>query len=267
MSDLQAVSNSGLVNQYIEDDFSLLSLHDDSNEVEVSQTPDALGTISAGFMSDKGIPQVSRDGTIHLHDPEGICPYLASVLKANPKRLVVTPAFDDFSKCIQQTFRRYSKSRLEVYGNKNEITEIVVKGKDAEHVTHKAGTPEYKSLKESCKVNTSFYFFLADWNDDGTSRIILNDGAGFYRLRTTSTQGAQNIVSQLQNIKRYTQGRVAGVPLDLFHTMKEKADPTGAKRNVPIWQLVRHPHDKVHQVCTSTLSLCLLAARGRNQVL
>jgi len=91
-----------------------------------TETPrvDALATISAGtkkkaVKNGKEIwyPVVSRDGTIHLHDPEGRAPKLAEMLRKDPKLLTITFAFDNPQQFIMQRFVRYSASRLEVYGD------------------------------------------------------------------------------------------------------------------------------------------------------
>lgn len=235
------------------DTFEVLDVYSETGTRETTSRPDALATISAGYKSDKGLPTVSRDGTIHIHDHEGRAKGLADILAKNKnKKLTITPAFDDPKAFIQTRFARYSASRLEAYGDQHGITEIVDTGKKRavngkqepiyEHRTHAAGTPEYQALKSTCKVSCSLYFYLAAWNDDGTPKILFPDGFGMYRLRFTSRNSLDNLLGNLKTVAYYNGGRVAGVPFELQIVAREVADPTGARRKVPVWTMtMKHP--------------------------
>lgn len=239
------------LNQF--ESFEVLDIYSETGTREKSSRPDALATISAGFKNDKGIPTVSRDGTIHVHDPEGRAKGLVDILKRNGgKRLTITPAFDDPKAFIQTRFARYSASRLECYGDQFGITEIydtgkkkVVAGKQEAVYDRRvfgAGTTEYKDLKATCKVSCSLYFYLAAWNEDGTPKILFPDGFGMYRLRFTSRNSLDNLLDNLKTVAYYNGGHVAGVPFELQIVAREIADATGSRRKVPVWTMtMKHP--------------------------
>lgn len=220
---------------------------------------DALATVSAGKKVQKDgkwIPQVSRDGSIILHDPEGRAPGLARMLKASPKLLTITFAHDNPQSIIQQRFVRYSASKLELHGDQFGLTEIT----DREHVYHEAGSEAYKELLESCKTSASVYFMLAEWDEDGRPRVIMPDGLGYYRLRFTSRNSLSNLMAQLRMVYDFTGGRLAGVPFDLRLVNREVADPKGGRRTVPVWTItMRRPgemsmsSENFRQVLTSGL--------------
>jgi hypothetical protein len=221
-------------------DFDVLDVYEGGVK-EFTARVDALATISAGRRvqkGDKSYPEVSRDGTIFLHDPEGRAPGLAAILKESPKRLTITFPFDSPQKFVQQRFMRYSASRLEVHGDQNAIAEIVETSRSKyEHRTYPAGTPEYAELVKTCKVSVSVYFLLSEWDSQGNPRILLPDGLGFYRLRFTSRNSLSNLLAQMRLVHEFTQGRLAGVPFDLQLINREVADPSGAKRTVPVWTI------------------------------
>ena len=220
------------------DNFQVLDVYAESGVKTLEHRPDALATISAGRkVPNKNYPEISRDGTIFLHDAEGRAPGLKKILEANKsKKLTITPIADDPKDFLQMRFARYSQTKLEVYGDEKGLTEIVGDKADAQHVFIPNTDPRYEELKATCKVSVSFYFYLAEWIEDFTS-ILMPDGLGAYRLRFTSRNSLNNILASLKTVSNYSQGRVAGVPFDLQLVNREVADPSGMKRNVPVWTL------------------------------
>ena len=108
---------------------------------------------------------------------------------------------------------------------------------------HPVGSDKYAEAVEKCKVQTSFYFVLARWDEQGNPKLVFPDGLGFYRLRFTSLNSAENIRSQLAYIASLplTGGRIAGIPLELSIDYRDVAGPDGSRRNVPVWTLVLRP--------------------------
>ena len=222
---------------------------------------DALATISAGFKKQGGngktFPQVSRDGTIHISDQSGRAPGLAAELKRRGgKSLTIAVVSNNPSEVLQQRFAVYSTTRLLAYGNEQGVTVIHVRdvqGPDGKIVPeavrkhYPAGSDKYNEAVEKCKVQTSFYFVLARWDDQGQPKLIFPDGLGFYRLRFTSLNSAENIRSQLAYIASLpiTQGRIAGIPLELSIDYRDVAGPDGSRRNVPVWTLVLRPPETI----------------------
>ena len=218
---------------------------------------DALATISAGFKKQggngKSFPQVSRDGSIHISDASGRAPGLAAELKRRGgKSLTIAVVSNNPSDVLQQRFAVYSTTRLLAYGNEKGVTVIHVRdvqgpdGKVTPEAVRKhyaAGTDKYAEAVEKCKVQTSFYFVLARWDEQGNPKLVFPDGLGFYRLRFTSLNSAENIRSQLAYIASLplTGGRIAGIPLELSIDYRDVAGPDGSRRNVPVWTLVLRP--------------------------
>lgn len=226
----------------------------------ISEEPlriDALATISAGFKKQggngKSFPQVSRDGTIHISDASGRAPGLAAELKRRGgKSLTIAVVSNNPSDVLQQRFAVYSTTRLLAYGNEKGVTVIHVRdvqGPDGKVVPeairkhYPAGSDKYAEAVEKCKVQTSFYFVLARWDEQGNPKLVFPDGLGFYRLRFTSLNSAENIRSQLAYIASLplTGGRIAGIPLELSIDYRDVAGPDGSRRNVPVWTLVLRP--------------------------
>lgn len=218
---------------------------------------DALATLSAGFKKQggngKSFPQVSRDGTIHISDQSGRAPGLAAELKRRGgKSLTIAVVSNNPSDVLQQRFAVYSTTRLLAYGNERGVTVIHVRdvqGPDGKVVPeavrkhYPAGSDKYAEAVEKCKVQTSFYFVLARWDEQGNPKLVFPDGLGFYRLRFTSLNSAENIRSQLAYIASLplTGGRIAGIPLELSIDYRDVAGPDGSRRNVPVWTLVLRP--------------------------
>lgn len=217
---------------------------------------DALATISAGFKGEKNgrsFPVVSRDGTIQISDPSGRAPGLAAELKRRQgKSLTIAVVSNDPGEVLQQGFAYRSATRLMAHGNHESVTVINVReeqdetGKAVQVVerrSHAAGTPTYRAAVEKCKVESNFYFVLARWDEQGNPKLVFPDGLGFYRLRFTSLNSAENIRSQLAYIASLpiTGGRVAGIPLELAIDYREVSGPDGSRRRVPVWTLVLRP--------------------------
>ena len=206
---------------------------------------DALATISAGRKVKRGngfIPQVSRDGTIYLHDPEGRAPGLAEALAENDnKRLVIAFPSHNWQDFVQQRFARYSATRLEGYGDHEQFTVIGPKG---ERTIYQRGTREYELEVRNSKNAVSVYFFLARWvgeGHDAKPQIYWPDGFGVYRLRFTSRNSMYNLSDAIRKLQGLTNGRIAGIPLELRLVYREVADPTGARRKVPVWTFTLKP--------------------------
>ena len=220
---------------------------------------EALATISAGYKNQQGVPVVSRDGIIHIVDEGQPAPGLREALQARDNMaLTVAVGSDDPFEVLQQSYKRYSRTRLEAWGNHEQITEIrILPGQErakpgavleTERVTvwRKDDPERYAALVATCKAESFFFFYLARWMNDGTPQIYMPDGWGAYRLRFTSLNSAEAIRNQLAFIAARTGGRVAGVPLELFITYRNLAGPDGVRRNVPVWTLVLQPPDMLN---------------------
>uniref|UniRef100_UPI00257CAC85 recombination directionality factor n=1 Tax=Oceanithermus sp. TaxID=2268145 RepID=UPI00257CAC85 len=89
------------------------------------------------------------------------------------------------------------------------------------------------------------YFFLARWGGDdienAAPQIYFPDGFGVYRLRFTSRNSLRNLLATIRELQGLTAGRIAGVPLELRLVYREVADPTGARRKVPVWTFTLKP--------------------------
>lgn len=225
-----------------EEHITLLDVYAENGVAEVSPRIDSLGTISAGDKAQNAkAPTISRDGTIHLHDPEGRASGLAAALSATDrKQLTIAFPFDEWDSVVQMRFAEYSASRLLAYGDQHGITTIAESG-ERQHAP--AGTPEFEALKRRCKVTVNVYFVLAAWqlpNMDGPG-VVFPDGLGFYRLRFTSRNSLQNLLNAWKLIKKLSGGRIAGVPLDLQLVNREVAAPNGTRRSVPVWTFTMKP--------------------------
>ena len=95
----------------------------------------------------------------------------------------------------------------------------------------------YERMRKQCKVMTSIYFYLAEWegNDtDGyTPRIVFDGDVGKYRLRTTSQHTLDNLASAVKDVRDHTGGPLMGVPLSLTVKFPEVVGPDGTKRVIP----------------------------------
>lgn len=204
-----------------------------------AERTDTFACISAGYKNDRGTPVVSRDGTIYIADPENRAPGLAKALaKGGGKRLTIAMPSNNPREFVSESFRLEGKTRLEAFGDESSITVIKANG---DRVVHPAGTPDYKVWREKCKVSTSIYFLLAEYDAADQPQLVYPDGMGLYRLRTTSPNTRDNLMSQLRQISRMTGGWVAGFPLEVSITYRNLAGPLGDKRNCPVFVFALKP--------------------------
>jgi hypothetical protein len=220
--------------------FELLTKYDDAPPPR----PDFLACISAGFKGKDGNPVVSRDGTIHVSDPAGRALGLAEALaETGGKSLTITLPSDHRDDFLFQHYRKEGRSRLEAHGDATGITTIGPKG---ERAFHPAGTPEFERLRAECKVTYEIAFYLARWVRDTGSEfprpeIYWPDGVGAYRIRSTSPKTANNFMACVRELAARTGGPVAGFPLEVRLVYPKVADPTGAKREVPLFSFILKP--------------------------
>lgn len=207
---------------------------------------DALATISAGYRKQgesghAGLPTVSRDGKIYLHDPKGRAPGLKKALEARGfMGLTIAFPFNNPAGFVQQRFAEYSATNLLAHGDEYTITTIDPKT-GARTTYSAADDPEgYEAAKRRCKVTISIYFALAEWADDGP-RVVFPDGVGLYRIRTTSRNTQRNLRAALESVATWTHGQIAGVPFDTSLDYRDVAGPDGARRNIPCWVFVPRP--------------------------
>lgn len=197
---------------------------------------EALATISAGAKNEKGIPIRSTDGRIFLHDPNNRAPGLQAALEETAyRRLTIAFPSNDLSKVVQQRYACYSATQLRAYGDEHVIT--VLEGGRREV---RCGEPDYDRWIKQCKVQASFYVCLADW-DQGEPIIDFPDGFGYYRLRTTSRNSIRSLLSTIHHIRRFTNGRIAGIPFELGIEQRDVATADGKRQRVPVWVMVMRP--------------------------
>jgi hypothetical protein len=221
---------------------------------------DTIATVSLGYKSEKGYPVASREKDerwLHAHDADD-APALLDALKAgNYRHLTISLASDSWGEIVQQHHAAYSASALQVYGDHEALTYITrqptmdprtnEQAKDDKgallweplHVTvKKADDPEmYARMLKICKVQTSIYFYLAEWTqtDDGwLPQVVMDGDVGLYRLRTTGTHTVENLASTVKQIRGITGGFIKGVPLTLSVSFPEVSGPDGKKRKVPV---------------------------------
>lgn len=208
--------------------------------IEMPETPSFTATISAGWKDEKGIPNISRDGKIHLVDPDKRAPFLAECLAATQfKRLTIAFTSNNPADLVQERFVAYSASSLQLHGDETGITYLDGKGGRRYFA---AGTDEFQRAIAKCAVTRSLYFVLAGW--DGQRPVMLfdpRDGLTHHRLRFSSRNSLNNIMRQLAEVAAHTNGEIVGLPFELSITYRDVADPTGKRRTVPIWSLVFKP--------------------------
>lgn len=210
---------------------------------------DVIATVSAGYRNADGNPVVSRDGTIYVSgcgadEAPGL---RAALKKRGNKALTIALCHDNPADSFQQRFAKYSKTRVLSYGGAEDVTVFHVSGEGRNQKTRRetftrAEHPDrFAQLAEDMKVQTSLYFTLAEWDDDGHPYLFWPDGFGFYRLRFTSSNSAESIRGALTYIAGLTEGRTAGIPLELAISYQDVSDPNGERRNVPVWTLRLNP--------------------------
>lgn len=209
--------------------------------LEMPRATSFIATISAGWRDEKGYPVVSRDGKIHLVDPDERAPYLREQLEASDhKRLTIAFTSNDPSEIVQERLVAYTQSSLQIHGDERSLTEL--DGKGGRRVLQ-PGTAAYQAALAKCMVTRSVYFVLAGWDDANRPRMIFDprDGLSHYRLRFGSRNSLNAILGQLAEVASLTNGEIAGLPFELSLTYRDMADPTGKRRNVPIWSLTFKP--------------------------
>lgn len=219
-------------------------------------TPDWLATISAGKRADTGpgqkpgLPMMSRDGRIELHDPDGRAPGLAEALKATDhKRLLIAFVSNNPADVIQERIVGYTATTLKYHGDSESITELTPVRK-----VHLKGTPGYAAALAASTVSRRVFFALARWDDDGTPRVYFPDGLGLYSIRTTSARSTANIAATLALIGRQTGGIIVGLPFELSLSARQVADPAGQLRTVSLWSMVFSP-PKTMQLTSGTFRM------------
>lgn len=244
----------GAVGYSIPREFRILDPTAPGGVVTVEPRPEWLATISAGYKvkNDKGgYPAVSRDGTIHIPDDKDIerAPELAAALKATGgKSLTIAFCSDDLNNNIVQRFVHYSASSLDIFGDETSLTHVTATAKTGDKQASLrfekvyAGSEEYARLAGMCKAETSVLFALAEWTPQGEPRMVWTGGFGRYRIRFTSRNSLQNILSYLMNtLMPLTKGCLAGIPLELTLGYRDVAGPDPvkgwARHNIPIWEL------------------------------
>ena len=211
----------------------------------VAPRVDWLATLSAGTkttsQNGKEVPSASRDGRLYLHDESGRATELAKLLAASDgKRLTIAVASDRLADVIQQSYRRYSATAVEVFGDDLSLTEIV----DGRRTTWPVGTARYEELRATCKVAWSLYFVLARWVGQ-QSQLCFPDGFGMYRWRSTSRHSLASVVGKLQEIQGLTGGRLTGVPLELSLTYRDVAGGDGKRHKIPVCTLALKPPEAI----------------------
>lgn len=221
---------------------------------------DAIATISLGYKQSNGYPRATQekdDRWLHPHDADD-APALLDALEAGSyRKLTISLASDEWGEIIQQHHAAYSMSSLQVYGDDKELTYITrqpvmdpkteQQAKDDKggllweplHVTvKKADDPEmYARMLKVTKVQTSIYFYLAEWTQteqEWLPQVVMDGDIGLYRLRTTGTHTVENLASTVKQIRGVTGGFVKGVPLTLSVSFPEVSGPDGKKRKVPV---------------------------------
>lgn len=212
-----------------------------------------LATISAGYLDtsrEPPIPRASRKTDaewIHMtKDDQERAPGLWQLLQVSGSRwLDAAVPFDEPALFLQQHFERRSASRLEVFGDANQLTEILVRkegrnGKEVDVLDRRnvwlAGSDEYARIVETCSVSASFFFVPARW-DGSDPHLFFPDGLGLYRLRFTSRHSLRELLASLRQIALLTRGRLMGIPMRLGIDWREVADPAGFRRTIPVWNL------------------------------
>ncbi len=232
---------------------------------DVAYHLDAMATISLGERTGDGRPRVSRDGKIIVHGAERAPGLVEALKRRGGKSLIITFPFDRPSLFFHQRYVYYTATKLAAYGDDKQIT--VIRGANKREVYLK-GTPEYERTVRECKVATFVYFLLAEWDEDGRPMIVFPDGYGYYRLRTTSSRGARNILSMINQTAQITRGRIAGIPFELYTKIENTTTPDGGRFNAPIWGLrMSTPDPKAMRLTSRVFSTIVQAATQEAQAL
>lgn len=217
---------------------------------------EAIATISAGYMSQSGQPVVSRDGTIHLHDPEGRAPHLKEVLEARKgKSLTIAFMYDDLNYIIKQRYAAYTKGSCLWSGDTESVTVF-----GAEVKVYPSGTAEYERVMADSrtKLHYSIFFGLAEWLENG-ARMDLTDGFGNYRIRTTSYNSVRNLVTEYKKLTEIWRGPFKGIPFELTLAMRQGNGPDGKKRSFPVFNFLLKPRGTALQLTTDNFRQLVLS--------
>lgn len=214
---------------------------------------DALGVISAGHKpkaaeGKTAYPLPSRDGIIYVSGDPMRCQGLIDHLRAREMQsaLIAFP-YDNPRQFIRQSFRRYTASRLEAWGDEERLTFIQIvreaNGKqpaEIRRITVYAGTPEYARLAATCKSYFRIHFQLAEWDERGPA-FVFPDGMGWYAIRTTSLHTVRNLQAALIYAASLNRGSFRGIPFETRLTYPEVAGPDGRKRTIPTFAFTVRP--------------------------
>lgn len=248
-----------------------LKILDNYGEAPVSDEEtriDALATISAGKRGEgkdghAGLPSISRDGTIVLHDPKGRAPALKAALEARGyKSLTIAFPFNNPAAFVQEHFTEYSSTHLLAHGDEYAIT--VIDTKNGTRTRLEAGTKAYDDARRRCKVSTSVYFALAEWHPEKGPQMRWDDGLDFYRIRFTSRNSLRILGAAISHVQSFTGGEIRGVPFDIAIDYRDVAGGDGSRRNVPVWTFVMAPPGGL---TARTLGPLLRAALAEGQLL
>jgi len=206
-----------------------------------------LATISAGTRDPSGLPRASRRDDpqwIHIAPGEDV-PGLRAVLEAGRWReLTIALPSNNHEDFLSQRFVRYSATRVEAFGDAEEIHVLrshkVTRGKSTvdeplPRETYRHGTLEYDREVDQCSVAGSLLFVLARWADGQPELYFPDEALGLYRLRFTSRTSLERLIGGIEQLRHMTGGSIAGLPLRLSLQFGEVADAGGAKRTVPYW--------------------------------
>lgn len=214
--------------------------------VDAEPSVDWLATISAGERGPDGSVRRTKQGEIYLHDSGNRAPGLRAVLEQNDWRwLTIAFPSNDLSDFIQMRFARYSRTRLEAYGDQDTLTVLDEK---RGRVVLEADTAEYGREVKTCKVLTSVFFTLGSWEPDGSSTIVLPDGLSPYRLRFQSTNSLRNLAAALRSTAHYTRnagGALAGIPFHLAIDFRDASDAKGMRHQIPVWTFTFRPPETI----------------------
>lgn len=223
------------------DSFKRLDIY--NGQVEAEQTVDWLATITAGERGSDGLPKRTKEGEIYIHDPEGRAPGLKQALEANGwKQLTIAFPSHDPTEFIQMRFCRYSRTRLEAFGDESSITVTDDKGT---RTVYEAGSPGYVRERATCKVVTSVFFLLSEWQPDSSSAIVLPDGLSPYRLKFQSVNSLRNLIAQLRDTAKRTGDALAGIPFNIRIVFRDASDGKGVRHRVPVWTFTFKPPETI----------------------
>jgi hypothetical protein len=177
------------------------------------------------------------------------------------RELTIALPSNDHQDFLSQRFVRYSATRVEAFGDAEEIHVLhshkVTKGKTVvdeplPRETFRHGTLEYDREVDQCAVAGSLLFVLGRWRDGQPEIYFPDEALGLYRLRFTSRTSLERLVGGIEQLRAMTGGSIAGLPLRLSLQFGEVADAGGAKRTVPYWSVRFLPPPNAGALTAST---------------